>query len=61
MYLILIIRHPKKNGTGAVDFVSFDLKKKQWYREKGGPILNRMRPRKLIFDNFCGFGGMKRT
>ena len=49
-----------KNRTGSVDFDSFDLQKKQGYREKGGSFLNRMRPRKFIFDDYCGFGGMKR-
>ena len=55
-----IIGHFNKNRTGSVDFVSFDLQQKQEYHEKAEPFLNRMRPRKLIFDNYCGFGGVKR-
>ena len=46
----------QKNETVSGIFISLDLKKKQKDSFKDGSFRNRMRPRKLIFDNFCRFG-----
>ena len=57
----ILIRHLKKNETVSGIFVSLDIKKKQKDSFKDWSFRNTTRPRKLIFDHFCGFGGMKHT
>ena len=55
-----LIRHLRKNETVSGDSISLDLKKNQKNSFKDWAFLNRMRPRKLIFDHFCGFGEKRR-
>ena len=55
-----IIRRLKKNETVSGIFVSLDIKKKQKDSFKDWSFRNTTRPRKLIFDHFCGFGEKRR-